>query len=146
MANAQFQAELKRAEKLMKRDVYDAVQKGSLTVADIYFAQGNKMVDQGKGFAKKYGLNQSKSMFQNKYTTNKMTIKRGKDRYTIGASASAGWISFMNKTSYHTKVNKTGVLEGTIRKGQQLSFRHMDNKNEASVMSEINSLKGKTYK
>lgn len=146
MSNAQFQAELKRAEKQMKLDAYKAVQKGSLTVSDIYFNQGNKMVDQGKGFAKKYGLNQSKSMFRNKYTTNKMTIKRGKDRYTIGASASAGWIAMMNRPTYSLKINKRGVLEGTIRKGKQLSFQHMDKKNEASVMSEINSLNSKTYK
>lgn len=146
MANAQFQAELKRAEKAMKLDAYRAVQKGSVSVTDIYFMQGNKMVRQGRSFAKKFGLNNSKSMFGNYYRTGKMTLKVSKDRYRIGSSTSAGWISMMNKTSYHTKVNKTGVLEGTIRKGKQLSFQHMDNKNEASVMSEINSLKGKTYK
>lgn len=146
MSNAQFQAELKQAEKDMKKDAYDAVQHGSKTVADIYFSQGNKMVHQGRAFAKKFGLNNSKSMFQREYSTPKMTLKRGKDRYTIGSSVSAGWTKFMNQPTYRTRTNKTGVLEGTIKKGKQLSFQHMDSKNEASVMKEINSLNSKTYK
>ncbi len=143
-SNKDFPQQLQRDKDRMARDIYHAVQKGTLPISKLTQEQGNTMVRQGKAFASKYNI-RGKSMFGNVISTPKRTLKLGKDHYRISVNTSAGWLAMMNKSRYQMRKPHKGALKGTVKKGVQQKFNMLVQRNENNVTNAVRALDNKRY-